>query len=295
MESSKFYSMIRLLEDPDRVVYQEVAQTLLHEGEFIIPRLEEAWEKHPNPFIQGKIENIIQNIQFSSLQSEFRSWIDFGGKDLLKGAFWLAKYQYPNLNLFSSTREIEDLITEVNQELSHKHTPLEKIRILNNYIFIKYGFAKTKSETRFPKDFFINHVLERKCGNSTTLSIIYATIAQKLGLPIFCVNLPSNSILAYVNQSALRNTYFPENDHNVAFYINPINFGEILGKREIDYFLNQLNIEPKTSYYLPCSNIEMINQLLSNLILSYERVGQLQKVEDLKVLGNLIYKNNSSY
>ena len=71
---------------------------------------------------------------------------------------------------------------------------------------------------------------------------------------------------------------------NILFYINPFSKGLIFNQKDIDSFLKQLNLEPEAKYYLPCSNIEIIKRSLNNLIFSYEKLGYLEKVQELKEL-----------
>jgi len=72
--------------------------------------------------------------------------------------------------------------------------------------------------------------------------------------------------------------------NNILFYINPFSKGLIFNQKDIDQFLKQLNLEPESKYYLPCSNIEILKRCLNNLIFSYEKLGYLEKVEELKGL-----------
>jgi len=174
MESSKFYSMIRLLEDPDRVVYQEVAQTLLHEGEFIIPRLEEAWEKHPNPFIQGKIENIIQE----NIEKFDKGFAKFN----------LNLYQIPldDLNLFykeglaaqtcSPNEELlERLHEEFNKNLSYSINSVQR-RIEVETPGISLGLSKPVNVENGLESFNINY-------SSNGVTSTY-TFGNKIAQPI---------------------------------------------------------------------------------------------------------------
>jgi hypothetical protein len=71
-------------------------------------------------------------------------------------------------------------------------------------------------------------------------------------------------------------------EDNVLFYINPFSKGAIFSRREIDIFLNQLAIDPQKSFYLPCSNVEIIKRLIRNLITSYTNLDSPDKVADMK-------------
>jgi regulator of sirC expression with transglutaminase-like and TPR domain len=125
-------------------------------------------------------------------------------------------------------------------------------------------------------------VLETKKGNPISLAIIYLIITQKLGLPVYGVNLPKNFILAYIED--LFNTGLETDPESkiVSFYINPYNNGAVLTKREIDYFLEQQKIKPLDFFYTPCDNTTIIQRLLLNLIYAYERQKDQKKVNDLK-------------
>jgi hypothetical protein len=58
----------------------------------------------------------------------------------------------------------------------------------------------------------------------------------------------------------------------------------VLGRREIDYFISQQQIKSNPSFYVPCSNKEIIIRLINNLILSFEKLGYAQKITRMKEL-----------
>ncbi len=289
MEKKRFNSIIHLLEDPDQLVYNEVSRKIIHEGPKIIPDLEKAWESTFDEFVQERLEDIIQTIQFRVIKQEFNQWITSGGQNLFEGAFWVAKYQYPELNYLELTKAIDAISQEIWLEINNKLTALEKTRIINQFLFVEKGFTKNKNNPRNPQNLFINTVLESKKGSSTSLSILYSIVAEKLGLPIYCVNLPSNTILAYVDEYAYHPELLPEKPE-VLFYINPMSFGDVLGKQEIDFFLKHLKIKPKDSYYLPSNNINIIYQLLVDIKSAYEQLGKKHKVEDMNILQGMMKK-----
>ena len=68
----------------------------------------------------------------------------------------------------------------------------------------------------------------------------------------------------------------------VDFYINPFSKGSVFSHRDINDFLVQLQIEPRMSYYAPCSNYDMVLRILINLKFSYEKLGYPHKVEEIE-------------
>jgi hypothetical protein len=84
-------------------------------------------------------------------------------------------------------------------------------------------------------------------------------------------------------------------ESSVLFYINPINKGAVLGRKEIEYFVKQQKLEHRFAYFEPCSNIETIRRVLNNLVIAYEHAGQLVKIEELRGLLDILDEENDFY
>ena len=284
LKDKNIQALLQLLDDPNDEVYQYVSKNILKQGEIIIPELEKVWEKSLNAILQERIENLIQEIQFSSTQKQLKEWKESGAVDILKAAYLIAKYQYPDLKYNDIIEAFNKIKQDAWLEINNNLTALEKTRILNHIIYQIHEFSGNSSNFFAPQNSYINHVLDTKKGNPITLGIIYIALAQDLGISIYGVSMPRNFILAYIDEYNIHNPY----EDDVLFYINPYNNGKVLGRREIDYFLKQQKIEPKKSYYNPCSNIEIIKKLILNLIYSYEKLGYPEKVNDMKKLFNIV-------
>jgi len=282
MEEKDIDAIIRLLDDPDVVVYSIIEKKVLEMGSAIIPKLEKHWENSLNEFLHKRVENIIQKIQFTETSSGLIDWKNNESDDLLKGAYLIAKYQYPDLDFNTLHEKIEKLKRDAWIELRDHLTPLEQIRILNYILFEVNKFSGNNSNFYAPQNSYINHVLETKKGNPISLAIIYSVIAQKIGIPVYGVNLPKNFILAYVNKQKTDNLV--ANNDDILFYVNPFNRGAVLGKREIDYFLKQQKLPQDKIFYKPCDNIVTMQRLLNNLIFSYEKLGYPEKTADIQKL-----------
>jgi len=150
-----------------------------------------------------------------------------------------------------------------------------------------YHFQGNAKTFHSPLNSYINTVLETKKGNPLSLSLIYSIIAQNLNIPIYGVNLPNHFILAYMDEYAV-NQFLPENnDFGVLFYINPFSKGSIFGTDEIKEFLDGINIPHSRDYFEPCSNTSIIKRMLTNLIASFQEVGNSEKVNELIELREL--------
>jgi regulator of sirC expression with transglutaminase-like and TPR domain len=279
MDHKELKALINLLDDPDEEIFQAVSENLRKQGEYAIPELEKAWESTLDEQLQTRLENLIQEINFSSVREGLKSWIQSGAENLIEGAFHIARYQYPELSLAGMQQQLDKIRQDIWLELNPNLTALEKVRVINHFVYDVYKFSGNSSNFYSPQNSFINQVFETKKGNPISLSILYSSLARALEIPIFGVNLPKNYILAYVDE-------FAQND-SILFYINPFNRGAVLGRREIDYFLQQQSIEPRDSFYKPCKNTDTIQRLILNLINAYEKLGYNDKLKDLQALFDL--------
>ena len=125
------------------------------------------------------------------------------------------------------------------------------------------------------------------------LSVIYILICKELNIPVYGINLPQHFVLAYLNDYAnLMDVNHKTLNNNILFYINPFSKGLMFNQKDIDQFLKQLNLEPEAKYYQPCSNIDVVKRCLSNLVYSYEKLGYLEKVAELKNLEKTLNSDN---
>lgn len=277
-------ALIHLLDDTDEEVYSHVKDRIITLGEPVIPQLEEAWEHSFNHLLQERLEDLIHAIQFDSLAARLQAWNAAGGEDLWEGVVLVARYQYPDLDEADLKRQLELIRRDIEMELRPEMKPREKVRVINHVLFDIYGFTSNKTHFHAPPNNYINNVLESRKGNPLSLSVVFAVLAQSLGMPVFGVNLPEHFILAYLNTRLEE----PAPADQVLFYINPFSKGAFFSQREIDTFLNQLKIAHRPEFYEPCSNARIIQRMLNNLIFAYEGMGYKYKVEELKELRQIV-------
>ena len=285
MRENEFNALIRLLDDEDLEVYSQIETKILSYGKDVIPLLEDAWSQSFDAVLQTRIENIIHKIQFDALLYELENWKNQLTQDhstLLDGAILIARYQYPDLDENKIRALIKQIRRDVWVELNDHLTALEKINVLNHIFFSVYNFSGNTTNYHAPQNSYINTALESKKGNPLMLSLIYSVIAQSLDIPVYGVNLPEHFILAYKNTE---NYSLPGQDSmGIYFYINTFSKGTVFGKKEIDAFIKQLGLTPEASYYEPCSNVEIIQRLLRNLIYAYQKINEDEKVDELQII-----------
>jgi regulator of sirC expression with transglutaminase-like and TPR domain len=281
--STEIYALVKLLDDPDPEIFEHVEKRLVEHGNEVIEYLENVWESAPDATLQQRIENVVHQIQFNTVKEDLNLWYQSGAFDLLKGALIVNRYQFPDLDEQKIINQIEEIKREIWLNLQYEMSSIEKVKLINHIFYNVYGFRGNTTNHTDPQNSYLNQVLESKKGNQISLALIYSTLAQKLDIPIYGVNLPQHFILGYLDESKR-----DEHDFGVLFYINAFNKGAIFGKHDVDQFLRQLQLEPLPGFYAPCSNVEIIRRIIRNLISSYENMGATEKVAELKELQNIL-------
>lgn len=282
-------ALIALMDDPDEEIYTHVRDKLLEYGPEAIQYLESSWEEKDFGLIfQSRIETLIHEIQFEECKRQLSDWYNSPQKDLLRGALIVAKYQYPGLDEKMVYEFIERVRRDCWLELNPNMTAFESVRIINKIFYDQYGFKGNSQNYTSPLNSYLNTVIETKKGNPLSLCILYSIIAQELDLPIYGVNLPNHFILAFMDDHGTGRFLSKANKHGVLFYINAFSRGSLFQKEDIDQFLKGLNLPFSNSHYEPCSNSEIIRRMLTNLVSSFQQVGNLEKVNELIELRGLL-------
>jgi regulator of sirC expression with transglutaminase-like and TPR domain len=283
VKQSEIEALIKLLDDPDTFIFESVKNRLLTIGEPAIPYLEGFWESAMiEPKAQESLVDIIHEIQFKGLKEKLRNWKNSKEQSLLEGALLVSKYQFPELEEESVINEINKMANQIWLELNDNLTALEQVKVFNYFFFGRFKFSGNKKHYHAPQNNFVSYVLDSKKGNPLSLSIIYLLLAQRLQLPVFGVNLPSHFVIGWGENLN------PREPDEVLFYINPFSKGVLLKHKDLENFVGQLQLPLKRSYFLPCSNIEMILRLLNNLNFAYKQQGLNDKVLEIDELRDIL-------
>ncbi|HTH56325.1 MAG TPA: transglutaminase-like domain-containing protein [Cyclobacteriaceae bacterium] len=271
MEEKELKALVSLLDDDDQQVIAHVEGKILSIGKDVIPFLEHEWESNLNPTVQSRIEELIHTLQYDVLRDRLKKWYEGKEQDLLTGMWILATYQYPDLELEKLKQDLEQIYYETWLEFRPDLYPFDQVKVINSVLFNKLKFGANTKNFHSPGNSMINVVLESRKGNPITLCVIYMLVAQKLKLPVHGVNLPNLFILTY-------------KDENHQFYINAFNRGLIFSKQDIENYIHELHLVPQSSFFEACSSLEIIRRALRNLVMSFEKIGEHAKANEVKVL-----------
>jgi regulator of sirC expression with transglutaminase-like and TPR domain len=271
MSDRELKALVSLLDDQDDQIVNQIVDKIRSLGKEIIPFLEQEWESNFNPAVQRRIEELIHDLQYERLKDRILEWYESKDQDLLTGLWLVATYQYPDLELEKLKQELEQIYYDAWLEFKPDLYPYDQVKVLNSVLFNKLKFGANTKNFHSPGNSMINVVLETHKGNPITLCIIYMLVAQKLKMPVYGVNLPNLFIVTY-------------KEEKTQFYINAFNKGLIFTKQDIENYIHELRLTPQNSFFEPCTNLEIIRRVFRNLIMSFDKMGEHAKAEEVKEL-----------
>ncbi len=288
MDEEKLRALISLLDDSDPDVYTNISKELSKLSAINIPKLEDIWLESDNPVFQERLENIIDEIHHNSIIKELIKWKNSPGQDLIDGAILVNRSINYHVTTSNVKTTISKIVDEIKPQIKDLETYLEKIKILNHFLYYIHNFMvlSPKEETSWGGN--IGTVLAQKKGNYIITSIIYAGIAQALKLPVTGIQLPNSILLSCESHGTDPNSRKTKRNY---FYINPIDNGAVLSAMQLELVIKFKKLSNLAQYYKPCNNLNLIRLLIQNQIFTYGRQNNYKYVEILKGLLNVLLPN----
>jgi regulator of sirC expression with transglutaminase-like and TPR domain len=178
-----------------------------------------------------------------------------GAIDLAKTALYIAKEEYPQLDVDYYLQILDSLSREIANETSDLSDSQQILFQINRVLFEKHGFHGNAENYYDPKNSFLNEVLDCKTGIPITLSLIYLEIAKRLGLKLEGIGFPGHFLLKYSSGES-------------ALYIDPFNRGKLLTEEDcnqkiVDMYQGQLVFQK--DFLKPITNKQFLTRILNNL------------------------------
>jgi len=279
-------ALFNLIDDPDEEVFGAVSDRIINYGKEIIPNLEDLWENTISEEVQSRIEMLIHKLHYTDLVQEFKNWKNSIHPDLFTGALLVARYRYPELQKDEILADIEKLRKYIWLELNNFLTPLEQINVISSIIFHYYNLKGTEINYYYPDHFLINKQLENKKGNAIANEILYLIISEQLDIPVKAINIPNQFIMSY-----FKTDIDFMNDETVTystgFFIDPLT-GQIFTQRDLDSYLERMQIQPNGAFYIPKDNLTLIRILLEEFSLCYNNEEDKYKRDELMQLAEIL-------
>ncbi|HOW68286.1 MAG TPA: transglutaminase-like domain-containing protein [Candidatus Paceibacterota bacterium] len=254
LSESQRCALISLLSDEDPVVYETVKQTLLGYGVeaagWLRPNL-----THPDPLMRRRASEIVSHLDGVVADNDFLAFCISQPEDLdlEKGAWMLARTQYPEINIEAYRALLDSFADELRDRISKvSGTTDSLLATINEYLFETLGFRGNEKDYYNPDNSYLNRVVDRRLGNPISLCLAYLLITKRLRLPIVGIGMPGHFICRF--QSSVTEVYI-----DVFFR------GKLLTKAECIKYLVQAGHGYLDGYLAPVTPRRMLLRVCANL------------------------------
>ncbi|MAL17992.1 MAG: hypothetical protein CL670_00905 [Balneola sp.] len=270
-------SLLFLMDDPDPFVQQSVESRLQELGEKAVPLLDEYRSEINGEDAKNRVNDVIHKLTFDNLESDFIDLLENGiktRKTLETAIFTLARFGNPTLRISEYQKKLDHFAQMIEPQIKYKLDEKRKMKRMLQFIFEDLNFRGDPNNYHAPKNCFLNQVVDRRKGLPISLSLIVMFIARRLEMPFFGINMPIHFMLNYVGDKE-------------ELLIDPYDNGAIVTYDQCYFFLKKNNIDPRPEHFQIATNLDVVLRCIRNLIHSYERQEQLERVEDLQKLLNI--------
>ena len=160
--------------------------------------------------------------------------------------------------------DLDDMAFEIHARLKEKglRANYKAVAVINEYLFDELGFESV-SDASEPSDLFMHSVMDRKRGYCLSLSILYLSLGERLGLPLYGVVVPGHFFVRY-------------DDGRVRFNIETTSKG---GYADDEHYINKFKVpeDDDSIYMVNLNKIQTLGCFFNNLGNSYSEIGDTEQ------------------
>ncbi|KAF3839413.1 hypothetical protein F7725_018130 [Dissostichus mawsoni] len=202
-----------------------------------------------------------------------------GQQSALKGAILVDQYCNPlaEVTLNSVSAQLDEIAEKVKKMLKIKNSSHPSLRIaqgdcfvvedfelqrqvvcaLNSVLYEQLQYKGNESDYYNPLNSYIHQVLLRRTGIPISLSVLYMTLAHKLGVQVEPVNFPNHFLLRWCQKQR------GSEDIYDYVYIDAFGKGKQLTAKECEYLIGH---QVTADYYSAISTTEVLLRMVGNLL-----------------------------
>jgi regulator of sirC expression with transglutaminase-like and TPR domain len=168
---------------------------------------------------------------------------------------------YPGLDVADYLRRIDNLSEAARSEVPTCGSLADRVDSLSEFLFHQMEFQGNHHDYYDPRNSYLNDVLDLRRGIPISLSLLWVTVAQRLGLPAYGVGLPGHFIAGVFEQGS-------------EILIDPYNAGVRLTVADCDRLVRESTghqgaFSPR--WLTPVSPVDLLARMLTNLCHAYVR------------------------
>lgn len=264
VSESQIRALIRLLADEDQRIVKTICDKLIEFGNSAVPLLQEAEIEQPE--MADRIVGVLEEIRGGRLEDELQHLVGRPEEqiDLEAGAFLIARYAYPTLDVSSYTRQLDEMAREVRERIGSRVSGEEAVKALNRYLFIEQGFRGNTKNYYEVENSYVNRVIDRRTGIPISLSTVYLLIGQRLRWPVYGIGMPGHFLIKY-------------DSNRYKIFIDCFNGGALLTEKNCVRFLTEAGYGFEDKYLQRSASRAILSRMVKNLLAIYSKLDDPQK------------------
>ncbi len=256
---SQIRALIRLLGDDDEKIVRTISGKLIDIGPTAVPLLQEAEIEQPE--MADRIVAILEEIRGGKLEEELARLLALPDErtDLEAGAFLIARYAYPTLEVDLYRRQLDEMAQEVRDRIGPRASGEETVKTLNRYLFTEQGFKGNTKNYYELDNSYINRVIDRRTGIPISLSTVYLVIGKRLGLPVQGIGMPGHFLVKFESE-------------RYKIFVDCFNGGALLTEKNCQRFLTEAGYGFDEKYLQQSPVRAILSRMIKNLLAIYAKL-----------------------
>lgn len=266
-EITRVKSLINLLDDEDNSIYLIARDYLISMGEMTLPLLESHLQAN-EPVFQERVKEAYEVITSALLKEQIRAYREKYKEEmnLEEGVLLIGKYGYPQIDMRTFSDLLNFFASELQGRLDFADPPEEIATKVGKYFSEEKGFSGSEIDYYDGDYHYINKVIETKKGVPISLSVIYLLVLKRLNLPVKGIGMPGHFIIRYEFGTK-------------QILADPFHAGKILSLEDCKSYLIRMGYAFSSEYLDPVSDKQILERMMRNLILVFEKQNQPAKVQ----------------
>ncbi len=262
--------MLTLLGDDDPAIFRTMRAQLVAAGEPAFQILEQN-RLHPEPTIRRRVRELLNERAANRYDSEFLAFILSQGEhfDLEEGVWKFTLTTYPDINVAAFQAQLDEWAAMVRFQLGPVYGPGVAVDALNDVLFKQLGFRGNTERYFDPANSYLNRVMDRRLGNTISLSALYLFLGRRMGFPVVGIGMPRHFICRY--QTATEE-----------IYIDAFHGGMLLSRLDCRKRIQDQAEEFDERHLAPVSNRRTLQRMIANLHAIYKERKQRDVADRLQ-------------
>ena len=279
VQPPKISSLIRLLDDRDPYVTDQVGNRLVELGTEAVPFLEMA-SRGENLTLKTRALGILERIAPRQLADAFRSLSRTPDDiDLEKGVLLLMQFGHPSADPERVRQQLDQLAEGLAPKIKPEESAARILGHLTDYLFHQRGFHGNQDNYIDPDNSYFDTVLKNKTGLPIALSVLCILLGQRLQIPIVGIGLPYHFIAKY-------------NSVSDPILFDPFHRGRVLTPEKCSEMVQGFGVQFEDHYLIPITHREILARMIQNLVNIYQKLDEEAKVNSLKEYSQIVMSQN---